>query len=121
MKSLQTILEGLSAQVIGRNDVPIQDIVFDSRKVKKGSLFVALRGTHADGHRFIPQAVEAGAVAILAEEKQVIENATLVLVPDTLKALNTVAVRFWDDPSRKLLVVGITGTNGKTTVSFLVE
>jgi UDP-N-acetylmuramoyl-L-alanyl-D-glutamate--2,6-diaminopimelate ligase len=121
MKKLKDLIEGLPAQVTGPTDVGIEDIVFDSRKVKAGSLFVALRGVHQDGHRFISTAAAAGAKAIVAEERFDIPGATVVVVPNALKALAPLSVRFWEAPSQKMLMVGITGTNGKTTVSYLLE
>jgi UDP-N-acetylmuramoyl-L-alanyl-D-glutamate--2,6-diaminopimelate ligase len=121
MKILKQLLEGLPAETSGSVDVPIEDIVFDSRKVKPGSLFVTLHGTQQDGNRFVRDAVGAGARAVLSEERVDARPATAIVVPDALKALARIAVRFWDDPSRKLLAVGITGTNGKTTVSYMIE
>jgi UDP-N-acetylmuramoyl-L-alanyl-D-glutamate--2,6-diaminopimelate ligase len=121
MKSLKQLLEGLPARIKGESDIPISDVVIDSRRSKPGCLFVALRGAHQDGHRYIEQAVKAGAKAVLCEDDAPISGAAVVVVPDTLKCLAPIAVRFWDAPSQKLLMVGITGTNGKTTVSYLVE
>src|SRR5262245_9635558 len=102
-------MEGVSAQITGPTDIPIQDIVFDSRRVKPGSLFVAWRGTQQDGHRFISTAAAAGAKAVLSEEPVDIAGVTNVVVSDTLQLLAPLAVRFWDAPSQKLLMVGITG------------
>lgn len=121
-KPLSALIEGLSAEVRGRLDVAIEDVVFDSRQVKPGSLFVALKGAHQDGNRFIPDAVAAGACAILSDSApSPTGGATLVRVKDALKALACVAACFWDYPSRRLKMVGLTGTNGKTTVSYLIE
>ena len=121
MKTLQSLIEGLSARVTGPTDIAIEDIVFDSRKIKPRSLFVALKGVHQDGRQFVAGAVAAGAVAVVCEDQVTAPGATVVTVPDALKALAVMSVRFWDAPSKKLLTVGITGTNGKTTVSFLSE
>lgn len=121
MKRLPTLIDSLSCEVSGPADIPIEDIVFDSRKVKTGSLFVALRGAHQDGHQFIPLAVAAGARAVICEEPVAIPGATRILVKDSLHSLAHVAVRFWDFPSRKLLTIGVTGTNGKTTAAYLIE
>ncbi len=121
MKTLKQLIDGLPVQVTGDTSVSISDVVIDSRLVKPGSLFVALRGAHQDGHRFIQTAVASGATAIVCEEPIQAKGATVVVVPDSLKVLPTLAVRFWDAPSQKLLTVGITGTNGKTTVSYLIE
>jgi UDP-N-acetylmuramoyl-L-alanyl-D-glutamate--2,6-diaminopimelate ligase len=122
MKPLSSLLQGIDSKVQGSTDVMIRDITFDSRKVKPGSLFVALRGTRQDGRSFISSAIEAGAVAVLADaEIAAVGNATRIQVNDALKSLAPLAVRFWDNPSKKLCMVGITGTNGKTTTTYLVE
>jgi UDP-N-acetylmuramoyl-L-alanyl-D-glutamate--2,6-diaminopimelate ligase len=121
MKKLQELIEGLPAKVTGPTDITINDVVFDSRKVKPGNLFVALRGVHEDGNRFVSMAVDAGAKAVISEDPASVPGATFIGVPNALKALAEISVRFWNAPSEKLLTVGITGTNGKTTVSYLVE
>lgn len=95
-----------------------EDLTIDSRTVKAGSIFVALRGEHTDGHRFIAQAVERGARAVVAEEPcDVPADVSLVVVPDTARALSQLADAFYGSPSRHMMVCGITGTNGKTTTS----
>ncbi len=121
MKTLEFLLQGLPCDVRGSSQVGVEDIAFDSRKIKKGSLFVALQGVHQDGRAFIDRAVKAGASAVLAEGEVVPGSVTRVQVSNALKALAHVSVRFWDNPSSKLRLVGITGTNGKTTTSYLVE
>jgi UDP-N-acetylmuramyl-tripeptide synthetase len=120
-KLLKDLVAGLSVEWVGPSDIVVDDIVFDSRRVRTGCLFVALRGAHVDGHDFIKSAVASGARAVLCERRVDVKGVTLALVRDALQALAPVAARFWDAPSQKLLTVGITGTNGKTTVSFLVE
>jgi UDP-N-acetylmuramoyl-L-alanyl-D-glutamate--2,6-diaminopimelate ligase len=121
MKSLKTILEGLPCEVHGSLNIDIEDIVFDSRKVRSGSLFVAILGTHQDGNDFVRSAIQAGAKAILSEKDLHAAGATIIRVQDPSKALAPIALRFWDNPSGALRMVGITGTNGKTTISYLVE
>ncbi len=121
MKKLKDLIEGLPAQISGSVDIPIEDIVFDSRKVKPGSLFFAFKGVHQDGRKFAAAAASAGARAVVTEEPLSLSDMTQVVVPDAMRVLAPMAVRFWDAPSKKLLTVGITGTNGKTTVSYLVE
>ncbi len=108
-------------QVIGSFDRDITAIAYDSRKVKVGTMFVALRGEHADGHNFINRAVESGASAIVSEETLSTSKATVIVVPDTRAALADIAVRFYQNPSKSLKVAGITGTNGKTTTAFLLK
>jgi UDP-N-acetylmuramoyl-L-alanyl-D-glutamate--2,6-diaminopimelate ligase len=102
----------------------VSSVVQDSRRAGPGSLFVAVRGFHSDGHRFIPQALERGAVAVVAEEGADVEtsgDAPVIRVADSRKALARLAAEFYGHPSTKLKVVGITGTKGKTTTSYLVR
>ena len=100
----------------------IASVVFDSRKVTDNSLYVALKGTVTDGHSYIDAAIEKGAVAILCEQspQQINPDVTYILVKDSSKALGTVAANFYGNPSEKLILVGITGTNGKTSVTTLL-
>lgn len=100
--------------------LPISGVAVDSRHVAKGNLFVALKGVHQDGHLHAAEAVRAGAVAIVAEQPLAVDIPVL-LVPSTSDALSGIAARYFDFPSRKLAVVGITGTNGKTTITYLLE
>lgn len=121
---LQQILSGLqSLKTDGTPDIEIESISFDSRKCVEGSLFVAVNGTEADGHRFIGKAVEAGASAIVYQDGDfAFQGVTTVKVADSRKALALIADNFYDHPSTKIDVVGITGTNGKsTTVTLLYD
>ncbi|MBI4819730.1 MAG: UDP-N-acetylmuramoyl-L-alanyl-D-glutamate--2,6-diaminopimelate ligase [Deltaproteobacteria bacterium] len=123
---LDRIISGLSiTDRRGRMDVEIEDVVTDSRKAKPGVLFVALRGNRADGHEFIPSAIGRGASAVLAEswpdDLEASDKAQVVLVEDTRRALALAAANFAGQPSRKMLVAGVTGTNGKTTVTFMLD
>ena len=108
--------------VIGNIEAEITGVNIDSRKIEQGHLFVAIKGTQTDGHRFIPKALELGAVAILCEdipsERQT--GVTYVQVESTECAVGPVATMFYGDPSRKLRLVGVTGTNGKTTIATLL-
>jgi UDP-N-acetylmuramoyl-L-alanyl-D-glutamate--2,6-diaminopimelate ligase len=102
----------------------VRDIAHDSRMVKPGSLFVAVRGFHSDGHQFISQAIKQGALAIVAEKQAVPPvpaGIPLLLVDDSRRALALLANTFFGHPSRRLLLTGITGTNGKTTTTYLVK
>ena len=92
----------------------------DSRAVEPGFAFVAVRGFETDGHKYIPQAVERGAAVVICEEAPTVE-VPYVLVPDSRKALARTACRFYGDPSSKMTVIGVTGTNGKTTTTYLVK
>ncbi len=106
----------------GGTDVDINAICFDSRKVKEGSLFIAIKGTQSDGHGFIDKAISLGAVAIVAEKlpEVISDKATYVTVKDSAQALGIIASNFYGNPSGKLKLVGVTGTNGKTTVATLL-
>ncbi|GGJ43334.1 UDP-N-acetylmuramoyl-L-alanyl-D-glutamate--2,6-diaminopimelate ligase [Virgibacillus salexigens] len=102
------------------DQIEISNIVMDSRAVKPGNLFVCINGYTVDGHDFIVQAVQNGAQAIIAERPVEAEVPTIV-VPDTQRALSMIAVKFYHNPSTKLPLIGITGTNGKTTVTYILE
>lgn len=106
----------------GSTDIDITGINIDSRRIEKGHLFVAIKGTQTDGHKYIPKAQELGAAAVLCEdlpaEQQ--ENVTYVQVASTESAVGPVATLFYGDPSQKLKLVGVTGTNGKTTIATLL-
>jgi UDP-N-acetylmuramoyl-L-alanyl-D-glutamate--2,6-diaminopimelate ligase len=123
MKNLSDILKRVAVkQLTGASDLNIGDICFDSRKVTPGCLFVATHGTQTDGHKFIVMAVEKGAVAVVCEEipDGAPSSATYVLVADASLALGFLASAFYDEPSSRLKLVGITGTNGKTTTVTLL-
>ncbi|MDA3880784.1 MAG: UDP-N-acetylmuramoyl-L-alanyl-D-glutamate--2,6-diaminopimelate ligase [Prolixibacteraceae bacterium] len=110
-------------EVVGNSDVEIQGLEFDSRKVEKGSLFVAVRGAHANGHNFIAKAVKAGAIAVLCEEfpDEISDDVTYIKVENSALALGKVASAFYGFPSHKMKLVGVTGTNGKTTIATLLH
>ncbi len=120
---LQDILQNIKIEKsIGNLSANISNIQFDSRKVESGNLFVATRGTVSDGHSFIPMAIEKGATAILCEEipSKIVENTTYIEVKDSSEALGLAASTWFDFPSEKLTLIGITGTNGKTTTATLL-
>jgi UDP-N-acetylmuramoyl-L-alanyl-D-glutamate--2,6-diaminopimelate ligase len=100
----------------------ISAVVFDSRKVEKGCLFVAVKGTRSDGHEYINEAIKEGAAAVLCEEIPVKaqKNAVILKVADSASALGYAASGFYGDPSASLILVGVTGTNGKTTIATLL-
>jgi len=123
MKLLSEILYKVRLEeVIGSTHMAISSVVSDSRKVKKGCLFVATVGTAVDGHQFIRKAIDAGAVGIVCEnipeDKE--EGITYVKVSDSSYSLGIIACNFFDNPSEKLKLVGVTGTNGKTTTVTLL-
>jgi UDP-N-acetylmuramoyl-L-alanyl-D-glutamate--2,6-diaminopimelate ligase len=119
---LKTLLSAISVrQIIGPPDRSVEGIAYDSRRVQRNGLFVALRGEKFDGHDFIEQAIEKGASVIVAEREQKYPRATCVAVENTRTALADVSAVFYGDPARKLRLAGITGTNGKTTTTFLIQ
>jgi UDP-N-acetylmuramoyl-L-alanyl-D-glutamate--2,6-diaminopimelate ligase len=109
-------------EVVGSTNVAISSVAFDSRKVKKDSLFIATRGTTVDGHSYIDKAIESGAVAIVCEELPLNQKANIsyVKVLNSSEALGYIACNFFDNPSEKLKLIGVTGTNGKTTTVTLL-
>ena len=119
---LSEILKGVKVSTNLTNDVAIRSICFDSRKVAEGDVFVATRGTAVDGHDFIAKAVEQGAVAVICETlpKKIAENVVYVQVADSADALGIMASNFYENPSQNLTLVGVTGTNGKTTIATLL-
>lgn len=108
--------------LIGSAEVEITGVNIDSRRIAPGHLFIALPGTQTDGHHFIGKAIESGAVAVLCEhlpEKRA-ENVTYITMESTERCVGEVATQFYGDPSRKLKLIGVTGTNGKTTIATLL-
>ncbi len=123
MAKLQDILYKVSIKsVYGSTSVEVSDVQLDSRKVKKGSLFIAVKGAAADGHLFIDKAIEAGAAAIVHEQQVINKNEGVVYVQaeNSASAAGFIAHNFFDQPSEKLKITGITGTNGKTTIATLL-
>ncbi|WP_303226280.1 UDP-N-acetylmuramoyl-L-alanyl-D-glutamate--2,6-diaminopimelate ligase [Alistipes indistinctus] len=123
MRMLDKLLQGVEVRsLVGDGTVAVGRLEFDSRKVVPGTLFFATRGTQADGHAYIPAAAAAGAAAVVCEELPAERPAgvTFVQVPDSTVALGQVASAFYGHPSRRLKLVGVTGTNGKTTTATLL-
>ena len=123
MKVLSDILKSVKTiQVIGSTEIPITTIIFDSRKVNLGCLFVAVRGTQVDGHEYIQTAIEKGAKGIVCEviPENINEDIVYIQVEKSSKALGEIASAFYENPSSKLRLVGVTGTNGKTTTVTLL-
>ncbi|MFD2566419.1 UDP-N-acetylmuramoyl-L-alanyl-D-glutamate--2,6-diaminopimelate ligase [Pseudotenacibaculum haliotis] len=123
MKKLKDILYKVSVNAVyGDTNVDISQVIFDSRKVQKGDLFVAQKGVTVDGHLYIEKAIELGASSIICEDlpEERAENITYVQVDDSNTTLAIVASNFYGNPSAKLNLVGVTGTNGKTTIASLL-
>ena len=120
---LKDIIQGIDCELRGSAEVDVKDIQFDSRKVAEGTLFVAQPGTKVDGHAFIAASVKAGAVAVVCQHvpEDAKEGVVYVVVEDSSKALGMMAANFYGHPSRGLKLVGITGTNGKTTTVTLLH
>ena len=106
---------------INSQNPDIRSIAYDSRRVTPGSLFVCIQGERFDGHDFIADALSSGASAVLAERMPDSVTAPVIVVPDTRQALPILANRFFDHPSRHLKLIGVTGTKGKTTTTYLIE
>ncbi len=123
MKLLKDILYKVSLEaVVGNTSVAVNELHFDSRKVSMNDVFVAIRGTVSDGHEYIGKAVEKGALAVVCEEmpSQKINGVTYVQVKDSQQALAFMAANYFGEPSKNLKLVGVTGTNGKTTIASLL-
>src|SRR6266404_1127898 len=119
---LKTLVAAISPrQVIGPLDRVVESIAYDSRRVQRNGLFVALRGEKSDGHQFIEQAVEKGATVIVTEHEVQSPRATCVVVENTRSALADLAATFYERPARRLKLTAVTGTNGKTTTTFLLK
>ncbi len=123
MIELKNILNGLDYELLaGTLAVEVENLHFDSRKVKSGDAFVAVAGTHVDGHQFIQKAMEQGASVIIAQQFEGVNSTdvTFIRMNNTAEALGKLAANFYGNPSTKLKVVGVTGTNGKTTIATLL-
>jgi len=121
---LEKIIEGLEiTSIAGDSSLDVGRISFDSRDVQEGDLFVAILGTRVDGHSFIGQAISSGALAVVSQETsiQIDQEITRIIVPDSQRALAYMASAFFGHPSREMNLVGITGTNGKTTIATLLH
>jgi len=125
LKAIISGIEGLKAK--GNLDLDIKSIESDSRKVKEGDLFVAIVGFESDGHEFIKQAIENGASAIVIQEgskikkADIVKDVTIIMAPNTRIAIAKMACNFYNNPTKKLKVIGVTGTKGKTTTTFLIK
>lgn len=124
MITLKDILYKVSLEkVVGNTAVAFRELQFDSRKVGLDDVFVAIEGTQSDGHQFIKKAIDQGALAVVCQQmpKEIINGVTYLQVQDTQQALAIMASHFYGNPSRELQLVGVTGTNGKTTIATLLH
>ena len=126
LKEILVGVEGL--KVRGNLDVDVKNIEKDSRNIVQGSMFIAIKGFEADGHEYILKAVEQGASVVMAEEgvnleiiKKIPATVTVIVAKDTRYALAICSCNFYNNPSRKFKLIGITGTKGKTTTSFMTK
>ena len=120
---LSDILNGVDVlDILGNKEIEISEIVFDSRKAVKNSLYIAIKGTLVDGHQYIPSAIERGAKAIVCEvlPEQKEEGIIYIKVENSSEVLGLLASNFYGNPSKDLILIGVTGTNGKTSVSTLL-
>lgn len=120
---LSNILKNVKPlHIIGNVEIEVTGVNIDSRRVKEGNLFIAMKGTQMDGHQFIDKAIELGARSVLCEEipQNPVDGVTYIQVTSTEDAVGKVATQFYGDPSKKLKLVGVTGTNGKTTIATLL-
>jgi UDP-N-acetylmuramoyl-L-alanyl-D-glutamate--2,6-diaminopimelate ligase len=118
---LADLIRNLDCTCTGRTDIEITDVVYDSRKVTKGSLFICLCGSSVDSHIFAADAAKAGAAAIVAQRPVEVSGASVVMVKDTRYAMALISAAWFGYPARQMTIVGITGTKGKTTVSYMVR
>ncbi len=120
---LKKLLEGLHYEIIkGKNDGEVKNVNYDSRKVLQGDLFVCIKGFTSDGHKFASKAIENGAKYIVCEEiVDCNDDITLIKVEDSRKALAVIGSNFYENPKDKLKIIGVTGTNGKTTTAFMIK
>ena len=123
MKQLKDILYKVHIEAVhGATDITISKIEFDSRKIELNDVFVAIRGTLSDGHDYIEKALSLGAIAVICEEfpSVIVNGVTYIKVKDSNEALAFLAANYYENPSEKIRLVGITGTNGKTTIASLL-
>src|ERR687891_147007 len=119
---LKTLVAAIPVrQVIGTLDRPVESIAYDSRRMQRNGMFVALRGEKTDGHEFIGQAIEKGASVIVTEREEKTPRVPRLVLQNTRAALADLSATFYGHPARKLKLAAVTGTNGKTTTTFLIK
>lgn len=119
---LSKLIENLSIiKFTGNLDIEISDIAYDSRKVTKNSIFVCLKGHNSDGHEYILDAIKNGATAVVSEKYIEINDSTLIVVENSRRFLSDISASFFGHPAKKINMIGLTGTKGKTTTSFMIK
>ena len=122
---LQYLLENVEKkEIIGDSKIKINKIEYDSKKIEEGDLFVAINGVNEDGHTYIEEAIDKGAVAVIVNNEYDVKDKkdiTYIKVEDTRVALAIVASAYYDNPASKLKIIGITGTKGKTTTAYMIR
>jgi UDP-N-acetylmuramoyl-L-alanyl-D-glutamate--2,6-diaminopimelate ligase len=120
---LSRLIEGLEIfELSGNLNVEVKDIAYDSRKVTKGSVFICIEGFKEDGHQYVEKAIQNGAIAIVASKKlDIQENIALIYVDETREAMSFLADKFFHHPSKMFSLVGVTGTKGKTTITYMIR
>jgi UDP-N-acetylmuramoyl-L-alanyl-D-glutamate--2,6-diaminopimelate ligase len=119
---LKRLIEGVEVKKIAGDPLrEVEGIAYHTKQIGKGFLFAAIRGLEVDGHQFIEEAVQRGAGAVVSEEEREVSDRTLILVPNSRQALAKISSNFYGNPSSRLKLIGITGTNGKTTTTYLLE
>lgn len=121
---LQKLLQNIPyTNIQGTEQIEINHIVYDSRKVEKGDVFVCISGFQTDGHRYIPMALEKGAVAIVTEREvsDIPQNVTVIQTENNRKTLAQMAVVYYENPTKSLCMIGVTGTNGKTSITYYIQ
>jgi UDP-N-acetylmuramoyl-L-alanyl-D-glutamate--2,6-diaminopimelate ligase len=121
-RELKYIIAEMPCKITGDPEVSVNHVTFDSRKIEKGDLFVAVKGTQVDGHDFIDSAISKGAIAIVCEHNKAnqAEETVIIEVEDSALALGILAANFYNNPSKELILTGVTGTNGKTSIVTLL-
>ena len=120
--TLEKLIQNLDCEVSGNRDIEIKGIEFDSRKITDGYLFFCIDGFETDGHRYAPKAVENGASAIVTNYyMEELSQVTQIIVSDSRKAMAVISANYYDNPSRKLMMIGVTGTSGKTSTTYMLK
>ena len=120
--NLTSLLNSITVKnIIGNTDIDIKGLSYDSRTVSKDYIFFALNGAHTNGTEFADQAISKGAVCIISETEIKNRKCTNIIVDDVLGTMSKISAKFYDYPDKKLTIIGVTGTNGKTSITYMTE